>query len=340
MARRVTLKDIARESGYSESAVSLVLNNRSCRLSDQSKRCIRETARRLRYRPNEVARGLAMSKSNTIGLVIPDIENPFFSSLAKRFEERCRETGCGLFIANSDDRSAYDCEQLECLDARGVDGIAYVASNGGSEDDQADPIGVLAALSVPFVMIDRVIDGVRCDKVYVDNELGAYMAALHLLDHGHRRIGCLANTSHTQNGSARLMGYRRALSERGITFEPDYVAECDYHAETGYAQTDLLIEAGVTAIFSTSDLITVGMLCRLRERDIRIPEDISIVSFDNSPSLAFAWPGITAVDQDIPRLSSIAFDMLTRRISGIDDDPMTSVVSPSLVVRNSVRSID
>ena len=341
MARKVSLKDVAREVGLSESAVSQVLNNRPCRISEESKERIRETARRLNYRANEVARGLAMRRSNTIGLIVPDIENPFFSSLAKRLEEACREAGYGLFITNSDDRSDYDCEQLQRLESRGVDGIVFVPSDEILDEsaDGADLRRVLTELSVPYVMVDRVIEDIECDKVFVDNEYGAHQAVAYLLDHGHTRIGCLARTAHSQNGRLRLYGYENALEERGVPVLPELVRECDYHSDSGYRKVGELIEEGVTAIFSTSDLITAGVMNRLAELGVRVPEDVSVVSFDRNEASVLYLPGITAVQQDVGELARRAFDLLMMRVHGEVGEPELSIVAPELVVGSSVRDL-
>lgn len=337
MPQKVTLKDIARETGLSESAVSQVLNNRPCRLSDESKERIRQAARRLNYRVNQVARGLATHRSDTIGLIVPDIENPFFSSLAKRLEARCRERGYGLFITNSDDRSDYDCEQLARLDARGVDGIVFVPSNEILDDEGAgdELMSVLANLSIPYVMVDRVIEDAECDKVFVDNEWGAHQVVSHLLDLGHTRIGCLVRTFRSQNGRLRLRGYENALAERGIEVVPELVRECDYHSESGYREVEPLVEAGATAIFSSSDLVTSGVLSRLGELGVRVPEDISVASFDRSEASALFLPGVTSVYQDVSELASGAFGMLMRRIEGYDGPPELLIVAPELVLGTS-----
>ena len=341
MARKVSLKDVAHEVGLSETAVSQVLNNRPCRISEQSKERIREAARRLNYRANEVARGLATRHSNTIGLIVPDIENPFFSSLAKRLEEACRAAGYGLFITNSDDRSDYDCEQLQRLESRGVDGIVFVPSDEILDEsaDGADLRRVLTGLSVPYVMVDRVIEDVECDKVFVDNEYGAHQAVAYLLDHGHTRIGCLAKTAHSQNGRLRLCGYENALEERGIPVLSEFVRECDYHSDSGYRKVDELLDEGVTAIFSTSDLITAGVMSRLAELRIRVPDDISVVSFDRNEASAIYLPGITAIRQDVAELACRAFDLLMQRIRGNVGNPEVSIVAPELVTGSSVLDI-
>lgn len=341
MPRKVTLKDVAREAGLSETAVSQVLNNRPCRISEESKQRIREAARRLNYRANEVARGLAMRRSNTIGLIVPDIENPFFSSLAKRLERCCRKEGYGLFITNSDDRSDYDCEQLQRLESRGVDGIVFVPSDEILEESagEGNLPSVLEGLSVPYVMVDRVIEAVECDKVFVDNEWGAYQAVSHLLDQGHTRIGCLARTANSQNGRLRLCGYTNALEERGIPVLPELVRECDYHSESGYRETEPLVRAGVTAIFSTSDIVTAGVMSRLSELGLRVPEDLSVASFDRNEASALYLPGLTSVHQDVSALATRAFELLMRRINGEENDPELCILAPELVIGTSVRAL-
>ena len=336
MARRVTLKDVARESGMSESAVSQVLNNRPCRLSEDSKQRIRECAQRMNYRANRAARGLATKRSETVGLIVPDIENPFFSSLAKSLEARCRQAGLALFVANSDDRIEHDCEQLQRMDALGVDGIFFVPSNEIIADDESSIMDVLNGVSVPFVMVDRIIDDAVCDKVFVDNEYGAHQAVEYLISRGHTRIGCLANTRNSQNGRLRLAGYRNALVDHGLDFDDSLVAEGDYHGASGYGAVDALLSAGVTAIFSTSDLMTIGVMRRLSELSLKVPDDISLVSFDRNETSAFFLPDITSVHQDVAELSSRAFDLLSARIGGDASDPVLQVVEPTLVMGESV----
>ncbi len=336
MAHRVTLKDIARETGLSESAVSQVLNNRDCRLSEENKRLIQQTAARLNYRPNRIARGLATNKSDTIGLIVPDIENPFFSSLAKRMEECCRSYGKALFIANSDDRASHDAEQLARFDALGVDGIVFVPSNENPDEPDEHLLSVLESLSAPFVMVDRVIERVGCDKVVVDNELGAYRAVSHLISFGHSRIGCLANTRHSQNGRLRLSGYKSALAEVDIPFNPLLVRECDYHDESGYAEVEPLLKQGITAVFSTSDLITVGVMARLGELGLNVPEDVSLVSFDRNDASALFLPRMTSVSQNVRALAANAFDLLMRRIDGDVNPPRLCQLEPDLILGNSV----
>lgn len=200
----VTIKDIARQAGMSVSAVSLVLNNRPCRISEAKKQEIREIAARLQYQPNQMARSLVTKETKMLALILPDIENIFFSSLAKRIEDGCRREGYLLIIANSGDRSAEDRALLHSIAARGVDGIFLIVSNESYRDNTA-LLAELGGLSIPFVMVDRVYEDFVCDQVLFDNEEGGYLAARHLIGMGHTRIGCIANTA-ANNGRARLRG--------------------------------------------------------------------------------------------------------------------------------------
>ena len=204
---KVTLKDIAREVGLSPASVSLVLNNRPCRVSEENRRRIKEVARRKHYIPNQIARSLVMQQSRSFGLVVPNIQSRYFASLANNLEILCRERGYLLLITNSVGSSESDAELVRLLVNRGVDGIFLVVSDEFTTDKEL--IDDLTQLPVPLVMVDRFIDGVSCDRVRYDNELGGYLATDHLLRHGHRRVACIINPD-SNTGRLRLAGYRRA----------------------------------------------------------------------------------------------------------------------------------
>lgn len=340
MAHRTTLKDIARATGLSESAVSQVLNGRPCRLSEESKQSIRDTAERLNYRVNRVARGLATNRSEMIGAVVPDITNPFFASLAKQLEICCSKRGLGLVLANSDDRFEHGKEQLQRLDALGVDGIVFVPSAEIMEQGQHDELAqVLTALSCPFVMVDRVIEDVACDKVLVSNACGARLAVERLLAAGHVKIGCLANTKSSRNGRQRLEGYKQALEAAGAAFDPELVGECDYHGESGYDAVEPLLRQGITALFSSSDLISVGAMRRAAELGVSVPQGLSLVSFDHNDASAFFMPNVTSVDQNVPALAENAVELLCARIAGSKEPQQLRYVEPKLVEAQSVQEL-
>ncbi len=333
----VTIKDIARESGMSISAVSLVLNDRPCRISQEKKEQIRQIARLHHYEPNQVARSLVTKKTRMLALILPDIENAFFSSLAKRIVNRCRQEGYLLIIANSNDQYSQDRELLRNIAARGVDGLFLIASNE-SYLDNAALLKDLQKLPIPYVMVDRVYDGFACDRVLFDNELGARLAVRHLLSMGHTRIGCVSNME-SNNGRARLQGYRNALREANLEYTPAYVAKGDYHFDSGFAAAQALLQTDVTAAFVGNDMMALGFLKYLYNRGLRVPEDFSLVGYDNSLSPFVLGVALTSVAQDPQLLGEEACRLLIDKLREKNAEPQAVCLTPELVVRNSVRRL-
>lgn len=311
MAAKVTLKEIAREVGLSPSAVSLVLNGRPCRISEENRRRIKEAAARLRYVPNQIARSLVTQRSRTFGLIVPNIESRFFSSLAKNLEVRCREHGYVLFILNSDVSSEHEDELVRLLINRGVDGLFLVTAH--ELDADARLVESLSTLPVPLVMVDRFIDAVPCDRVRFDSELGGYLATRRLIEAGHARIACLVNTS-SHTGRARLAGYRRALGERGIATDDAYVFESDYYIADGARAAARVLASDATALFASSDNIALGALKCLYAAGKRVPRDYSLVSYDNSAADALFEPALTAIEQNVSELADHALELLLARL--------------------------
>lgn len=339
MARKVTLRDIAREVGLSTTAVSLVLNDRPCKISEESRRRIKEAARRKGYIPNQIARSLVTRRSQTIGLIIPNIESRFFSSLARRLELGCRERGYVLLITNSDDAAENDAGLARLLVNRGVDGLFVVASSGTGEDGSL--ASVLTGLPVPCVLVDRLLPDVLCDKVAFDNEAGGYLACRHLLDAGYERIACLVNIA-SNTGRERLAGYERALRERGVEPDPALVFPCAYYITVAYEVAARVLETDATAVFASSDNIALGFLKRLYERGLRVPRDYSVVSYDNSTADVLFEPALTSIEQNVDELAAAALEVMFRRVAererGDLGEPEGRVLMPRLVVKDSVRT--
>ena len=290
MAEKVTLKMIAREVGLSPATVSLVLNGRPVRVSDKNRRRILEVARRKHYIPNQIARSLVTQHTQTLGLIVPNIESRFFSSIAKTLEMKCRRRGYALFITNSDNSTSNEVEASKQL------------------------IADLEQLPVPYVMVDRTIDALNCDKVTFNNELGGYLATKYLLDHGHRRIACMVNTA-SNTGCARLNGYIRALSEKNLKLDQSLVLTSDYYIPDAYLAAQRLIRVNATAVVATSDNIALGLLRYLYERGLRVPRDYSVVGYDNSISDALFEPALTSIEQNVDELSDAALSIMFRRLN-------------------------
>lgn len=339
MANKVTLKEIAREVGLSPSSVSLVLNNRPCRISEENRRRIKEIAAREHYVPNQIARSLVMRESRTLGLVVPNIESRFFSSIAGSLERRCREAGYALFITSSGAQAGDDLELLRQLVTRGVDGVFLVVGDEFSDDRPMRE--ELSHLSVPAVMVDRAIEGLACDKVMFDHELGGYMATRYLLECGHRRIACMVNARRSNTGRRRLAGYERALREAGVSVDARLEFESEYYIASAYQAAEQVLETDATAVFASSDNIALGLLKRLHETGRRVPEGCSVVSYDNSAADILFEPALTAVEQDPDMLARHALELMLQRLDGsaAGREAAERILEPRLIIKESVARI-
>lgn len=334
--KKVTIKDIAREAGISTAAVSLILNNKPCRILEEKKQLVREVAKRENYVVNQAAKSLATRKSHMLALILPDIENTFFSSLAKQIENRCRREGYSLIIASSDERRENDEKLLRVLESRGVDGVFLILSIEALEQRQK-LLEELSLLSMPYVMIDRTLPDAGCAGVSFDHEQGGYLAAKYLITQGHTKIGCVYRDDKAGSGKSRLVGYMRALSEHGILVREEYLKKGDYRMESGYHAAGGLLATDCTAAFICNDMMTLGFLRRLYEEGCQVPRDYSIVSYDDSLKNYLLGLELTTVVQDIEMLAGEACRLLFGRLADGEDAPKSIVLAPKLTVRGSVR---
>lgn len=342
--RKVTIKDIAAEAGVSTAAVSLILNNRPCRITEEKKNLVREVAKKRHYVVNQAAKSLATSRSHMLALILPDIENMFFSSLAKQIEILCRRNGYSLIVASSDDSSRNDRELLRTLESRGVDGIFLIMSNESFEYEK-ELVKELKLLTMPYVMLDRTYRNFKCSRVRFDHEQGGYLATKYLLEQGHRRIACVFKDDHVGNGRSRLDGYLKALKEYKVPVKQDYLQWGDYHQESGYHAAGRILRSDATAAFVCNDMMTLGFLRRLYEEKKQVPRDISLVSYDDSLKNYLLGVGLTAVAQDLGTLAQSAYDLMLRQLGRDEDQPgeyseeEEVILKPQLRIRESVLPV-
>lgn len=332
---RVTIKDIAKEACVSVTAVSLILRECPCRISAEKKALVRKIAAERNYSVNQMARSLATKKSNMLALILPDIQNIFFSSLAHHVENYCRQAGYALLIANSGDVFANDKGLFQNLEARGVDGIFLIISNE-SYQEYDELVWQLENLTVPYVLVDRVFPDLNCDNVSFDNEEGAYQAVRYMLHQGHKKIACVYRNDRNGSGSKRLDGYRRAMLEYGGTVSDEYLQEGDYRLESGYEAAETLLKTDATAAFICNDMMTMGFLKKLYEQGLKVPKDYSVVGYDDSLKEFLLDVQLTSVSQDIERLSGIACELMFERLEEKRIQPRQVVLMPKLIVRESV----
>lgn len=339
--KKVTIKDIAAEAGISTAAVSLILNNRPCRITEEKKSLVREVAKKRHYVVNQAAKSLATSRSHMLALILPDIENMFFSSLAKQIEIRCRKNGYSLIITSSDDSSRNDRELLRTLESRGVDGIFLIMSNESFEYEK-ELVRELNLLTMPYVMLDRTYRDLDCSRVRFDHEQGGYLATKYLLEQGHRKIACVFKDDHVGNGRSRLDGYLKALKEFRIPVRQEYLYRGDYHQDSGYRAAGEILQTDATAAFVCNDMMTLGFLRRMYEEKKHVPGDISLVSYDDSLKNYLLEVELTAVAQDLETLAQSAYDLMFCQLeSGTEELPAEKIhdeviLQPRLRVRGSV----
>ena len=338
MGGRTTIRDVAAAAGVSVTAVSLVLNNRPSRVSEERRRIILEAAERLHYVPNQVARTLVTQRSMMLALVVPDIQNLFFAALAKRVEDECRQAGYSLIIANNSDSRAAESDVMRRLSARGVDGIFLIAAG----ESCVDVDGLRSDVSecrCPVLFVDRLVDLDWIDGVGIDNRAGGRMAAQFLLECGHRRIACISGDVRVGNAYERRDGFIQALRDAdGIT--PVIVAEGDYRFEGGYDVADSVLDSDATAVFCCNDLMAMGLMRRMHERGMNVPDDMSVIGYDGiAERFGFDNP-LTTVGQKIGWLAHETVKLMLERI-GQDKEskPRHIILPPELIRRGTVRII-
>ncbi|MDF2821290.1 MAG: LacI family transcriptional regulator [Clostridiales bacterium] len=332
----ITLKEIAKQAGISISSVSLVLNNKPNRISEQTKELIKKIAEENQYRPNTIARSLVTRQTKTLGLIIPDIENIFFSKLAKILEIEVRKEGYTLIIVNSNDKFSEDLLLIDLLISRGVDGL-FLAISNESYLHEEELVEKLTKLPIPFVMIDRILESFECNKVYFDNITGAYLATKYLLEQGHRKISCVCNTYISKNSLSRINGYKKAMDEYKIKVPKEYIIPANYRVEGGYLAGEQILKTDCTAIFVCNDMMTLGVIKKFYECGIHVPDDYSIVSYDNLLSDFLFGIKLSSVDQDINELGISSWKVLKDCLVSDDQKresiPQDICLSPKLIIR-------
>jgi len=334
----ITLRTIAEKVGVSTSTVSRVLNgkDRQYRISPQTTQAVLTAAHRLGFRPSHVARSLRLRKTQTLGLVIPDISNPFFAQIARSVETAARQRGYSILLADSRESTTAEITAITLLRERQVDGLILLPVG-----QTGDHLQSLQEDGLAVVIVDRQIPHLDLPCVTSDNVQGAYHAVSYLIMHGHRRIGCLQGLPGTDPNEQRVQGYRRALRDHDIEPDTALIRGQGYDTQNGYEQTLALLDTAddITALFALSNQIALGAVRALAERDRRIPNDVSLVCFDDQPWLAHMDPPITTVDQHNSRMGQIAVELLFDRLEG-QPMPKTPIRLPTrFIERRSVRMV-
>lgn len=324
-----SIKDVASRAGVSVATVSRVLNDHPAVRPDTRTRVLAAVAD-LGYRPNAVARSLRTERTRTLGLVISDVLNPFFTELARSVEDEARALGYSVIIGNADEQPELQDHHVRTLLDRRIDGLLVSPTDGGS------PLMLDAARAgTPMVFVDRWIQGVDVPVVRADGRDAIRDLVAHLYALGHRRLAIIAGPAATTTGSERVDAFRDALREHDLPLPHDYIGKGDFQAASGRRATAafLSLPNPPDAVFAADNLMALGAMDEIRSRGLRVPDDIALAAFDDIPWFVHTDPPITAVAQPTGELGRAAVRALIDRVEG---RPASSVtVSARLVVRRS-----
>ena len=331
--KKVSLQDIAKLAEVSKTTVSAVLNDRSKQygISLKTQQKVREIARRFNYSPNKMARGLRMKKTQTIGLVLPDLASWFFPPLSKALHQIAKDAGYRLFTASSCYNEKEEFAVINDLLSWRVDGL-IVASMMKKE---LIPQTLLHS-QTPIVYIDRRLESDNISWVASDNERGAYELVSHLCSTGRREIYYLGGLETISTFINRLKGYRQALEDHGIRFNPELVFENGYTPADGYALIKKIVEERngfPDAIFTAADHFMVGLLEFIKDYAGEIPPDVRFGTFDNHELLDFLSVKISSVQQDATRMAQAAFEILERAMNG-ERNVQHQIIPPRVIIRS------
>jgi LacI family transcriptional regulator len=329
--RAASISDVARESGVSIFTVSAVVNNKA-HVGKVLRERVEEAIRKLNYRPNLIARSLSKQKTQTIGMIVPDIANPFFPMVVRGAEDAALKQGYNLLLCNSDDSLQKEEGAIELLLSKRVDGILLTKAAGDLSPSLRQ---MISEVNIPFVLVMRTYPQLTKDAVISDDYQGAYDAVCHLARSGRRRIGLISGPLKISNAKERWRGFRDALEKEGLPYEPELVVEGDYRIESGFRAGHALLSHRPDGIYVANHLMTIGLLKAVEEMGLMCPDDFGLVSFDDYPWLGVFRPRLTTVELPKHQLGSEAAELLIQRIGGNHGKPVLKKLQPELRIRES-----
>ncbi len=338
MTKKVSLKDIAEKVGVSVALVSYVLNNKKeGRISKTVAQKIRDTAREMNYRTNQIAKSLKTSKTHTIGLIVSDIANPFSSSLARIIEDEADKNNYTVIFGSCDENPHKSWTLIETLLNRQVDGL-IIASAVQTETQ----IQYLQQQEIPFILVDRYFPALQTNYVVLDNHQAAFTATKHLVDCGYKHIGLITYNTSLFHMQERTRGYTDALQQGKISVKKSYIRETDItNMETGIQKAVdqlLALRQPPDAILFTTNLIALHAVKYINARGIRIPEQLALVCFDEVDAMDLFYAPLTYLRQPLQQMGRTATQVLLKNMNG--DTMLTQIkMEAELVVRASTYNV-
>lgn len=328
-----TLKDVAREADVSVSTVSRVLNKPE-KVHPETRAQVQKAVDALGYQPSRVARRLRLKdgQASLIGLVIPDIQNPFFADVSRGVEDVAQANDYGLILSNSDEDPDKQRLAIDTLVTEDVDGVIVPPVSANDPE-----VRRLLESDIAVVCVDRRMEDARVDTILSDSRKGAYQAVTHLIELGHKRIAFIGGIPRISTSTDRRDGYEQALRDHDVPVEPALIKEGDSRRERGRYLTEelLALDRPPTALFTGNNLTTLGALSALNTRGVAVPKEMALVGYDDVPWAMALNPPPTVVDQPGYEMGSRAAELLLERLDAPDRSPTVVTLQPKLIVRAS-----
>lgn len=351
--KKLTIKDIARLSEVSITTVSKIINGKDHDISQGTIDRVKLIMEQNHYVPNKLAGSLITKTTSTIGLIIPDITNPFFPELVRGAEDRASEAGYSLFFCNSDDQLDKEERYIKSLKAQMVDGLIFTAAS-----EERERVKVFENINMPVVLVDRMVDMEEVKaSILVDNETGAYKGTKHLIDLGHRQILHITGPKNSKICKARYQGYKNALQSEGLDDSESLVLNGQFKLDWGYKAMEQAFEKKLsfTAILCGNDLIAMGVVKFLKEKKIKIPRHCSVLGYDDIQMASLLDPPLSTIRQPKYQMGYQAVDTMLRLLSGdsnladaklypeheleVLEDGKTIILSTDLVIRGTCSEV-
>ena len=328
-----TIREVAEKAGVSPTTVSHVINNTRYVSGNVRSRVI-DAMRELNYRPNGLARSLRRGETLTLGLILPDSANPFFAEIGRAIESSAFACGYSVILCNTENDIKKERLYTEVLENKQVDGMIFVASG-----ENREAISEIANNGLPVVVVDRDMGSLELDTVITDNYHGGLIATQHLLSLGHRIIALITGPSNITPSADRVTGYRAALQQSNLPVDENLIVRGNFHPPSGYEGALRLFQCipRPTAVYACNDMMAIGVIRAASQLGLGIPEDVSIVGFDDIELTSYTTPPLTTISQPKQEIGQLAVSLVLERIQNPSLPPRRSVLSPRLVIRESTQ---
>lgn len=332
-----TLRDVAEKADVSITTASRVINNPE-KVSTETRQNVQKAMRILKYKPSRVAQRLRGSKgkSKLLGLIIPDIQNPFYSNLVRGIEDVAYGNNYAVILCNSDENPRKESFYLNVLRSESVDGVILPPIH-----QYGKVVEEIIEHGIPVICVDRKFEKKPVDTVVLNNRKGAYSAVSHLIEKGHEKIATITSKSRFSSFQERQAGYREALEDHHITYDENLVQEADPRSSEEAREITLKLlksEDRPTALFVTNNLMSLGALKAIKELNLKIPEDVSLIMFDDMPWATVMSPSITTVKQPGYEMGRRAAELFFQRVKDPEREIVEITMDPKFIVRESTAT--